>query len=166
VATDSDPLAAFRVELKRCREDLGLTVYEAGELAGISGQRWRTIEIGYEIKAGNKIPANPRRDNLIKMARAVEMPVTEALRLAGMGALTPVESRRITDSPRRELARLITDLPELDVQLLLDVAKRLCATVTGPDPDARMAERLADTPQESAPPIPARRETDEDDVTP
>ena len=169
VTTESDPLKAFRTELAKCREELGLTPAEAGERAGISGQRWRTIEIGYELKAGNRIPANPRRDNLIKMARAVEIPVADALRLAGLGELTAVESRRITDNPRRELTRVITDLPEPDVQLLLTVAKRLCADQLGPDPAARYTHRIVETPQEHGTPhIPASRNNnrEDNDVTP
>lgn len=125
MTTESDSLRAFRAELKRCREELGLTPTEAAERAGISAQRWSTIERGYEIKAGVQIPANPRRDNLIKMARAVEIPVDEALRLAGLGGLTAVESRRITDNPRRELARLIVELSEARIRALLQVARTM-----------------------------------------
>jgi transcriptional regulator with XRE-family HTH domain len=166
VTTEGDPLRAFRAALARCREELGLTYVEAGQRAGISGQRWRSIEIGYEVKAGNQIPANPRRDNLIKMARAVEIPVDEALRLAGLAGLTAVESRRIADNPRRELTRLITDLPEPDVQLLVDVAKRLSIDAAGPDPAVRVAEhRIDSSPENTTPPvIPNSR--DGDPITP
>jgi transcriptional regulator with XRE-family HTH domain len=164
MTTESDPMLAFRAELQRCREELGLTYVEAGERAGISGQRWRTIETGYELKAGNRIPANPRRENLIKMARAVEIPVEEALRLAGLAPLRHVESQRITDNPRRELTRLITDLPEDDIRLLFDIAKRLSKD-HGPNPTVRYTHRIVDTPQENLPSgIPSRREGN--DVTP
>lgn len=170
VTTESDPLKALREQLKLCREELGLSYEEAGRRAGISGQRWRVIEIGYEIKAGNRIPANPRRDNLIKMARAVEIPVADALRLAGLGDLTAVESRRITDNPRRELTRVITELSEPDVQLLLTVAKRLCPDPAGPDPAARYTHRIVETPLEPGTPhIPASRNNnnrEDNDVTP
>lgn len=159
MTTESDPLRAFRAALKRCREELGLTPTEAAERAGISAQRWSTIERGYEIKAGIRIPANPRRDNLIKMARAVEIPVDEALRLAGLAPLKAVESKRLTDSPRRELTKLVTDLPEPDVRLLLDVATRLSTDPAEPDPAVRYTHKVIDTPREDTPPsIPARRD--------
>jgi transcriptional regulator with XRE-family HTH domain len=161
VTTESDPLRAFRAALARSREELGLSPAEAAERAGISGQRWQSIERGYEIKAGIQIPANPRRDNLIKMARAVEIPVEEALRLAGKEPLRRIESQRITDNPRRELSRLVTDLPEADVTLLLDVAKRLSTETVVVDPTAgvRGAHKVVDTSQGNGEPfIPNHRD--------
>jgi transcriptional regulator with XRE-family HTH domain len=129
VPTESDPLSAFRAELKHYREALGLTYAEAGKRAGISGPRWSTIERGYELKAGVRIPANPRRDNLIKMARAVEIPLQAALHLAGLDALRPMESRRISEQPRDELKQLINELSEERVRALLHVAR----TMTDPN---------------------------------
>jgi transcriptional regulator with XRE-family HTH domain len=167
VTTESDPMAAFRAQLQRCREELGLTYVEAGKRAGISGQRWRTIETGYEIKAGMRIPANPRRDNLIKMARAVEIPIEEALRLAGQEPLRDIESRRITGNPRQELTQLISDLPAPDVQLLLDLAQRLSTGLRTavPDPTVRVTHTIVDTPRGNGDPsIPSSREGN--DVTP
>jgi transcriptional regulator with XRE-family HTH domain len=129
MTTERDPLAAFRAELKHCRENLGLSYVEAGTRAGISGPRWSNIERGYEVKAGVRIPANPRRDNLIKMARAVEIPLQTALHLAGLGALRPIESRRISEQPRDELKQLINELSEERVRALLHVAR----TMTDPN---------------------------------
>jgi transcriptional regulator with XRE-family HTH domain len=125
MATESDPLAAFRDQVRRCREELGLNYVEAGRRAGISGQRWRNIENGYEIKSGVRIPANPRRANLIKMAKAVEIPVQEALQLAGMATLSTTESRQITEQPRNALKALINELSEERVRALLHVAQTM-----------------------------------------
>jgi transcriptional regulator with XRE-family HTH domain len=133
VTTESDPLAAFRVNLKHCREELGLTYEEAGKRAGISGQRWRNIENGYEMKAGVRIPANPRRGNLIKMARAVEITAEEALSLAGQGPLKPVEVRQLSERPRAELKQLINELSEDQVRALLHVALTMHASPSNPE---------------------------------
>jgi transcriptional regulator with XRE-family HTH domain len=125
VTTEGDPLAAFRARLRSCREELGLNYEQAAKRAGITGQRWRNIEIGHEIKSGVRIPANPRRSNLIKMARAVEIPVQEALQLAGMATLSTTESRQITEQPRNALKALINELSEERVRALLHVAQTM-----------------------------------------
>lgn len=94
MTTESDPLAGFRTELRRCRELLDLTHAEAGRRAGITGARWSAIERGYEIKNQTEIPANPRRSTLMKMARAVGWAPAEALRLAGYRPLAERERER------------------------------------------------------------------------
>lgn len=152
VTTQSDALAAFREELKRLREAAGLSYAEAGRKAGISGQRWRVIEAGYEQKAGVQIPANPRRDNLIKMARAVGMPVSEALRLAGMATLTTAESCRVASDPRKELTLLMATMPESRLWLLVHVARAMVDPAADldvafePDPRTRTFEHIVEGP--------------------
>ena len=153
MTTESDPLVAFRAELKHCREELGLTYEEAGRRAGISGQRWRNIEIGYELKSGNRIPANPRRSNLIKMARAVEIPVQHALQLAGLEALKPIEERRVSQQPRRDLKLLIDSMPEDTVVALLGFLATMRDPNAGPDPATKAVEGEIPPPRDALEPI-------------
>lgn len=130
VPPESDPLAAFRAELTHRREVRGLTPTEAARRAGITGQRWRNIERGWETKQGVQIRANPRRDNLIKMAQAVGWKVSEALATAGDSLLSVAESRRVSSDPREELLGIVADLSNSRVLALLYVAQAMA------DPDA------------------------------
>jgi transcriptional regulator with XRE-family HTH domain len=125
VPTQGDRFAAFRAQIQRRREELGLNYGEAAQRAGITGQRWRTIEIGYETKGGVQIPANPRRSNIIKMARAVEIPIEDALRLAGEEPLRRVEAQQLSERPRDELKAIINELPEDQIRALLHVAQTM-----------------------------------------
>lgn len=125
MTTERDRFAAFRVELKRHREEAGLTPAQAAKKAGISSQRWANIERGYELKGGIRIPANPRRDNLIKMAKAVDMPVPHALGLAGEKTLDQAETRRISNQPRHELHQLINDLSVEQIEGLLHFVRTM-----------------------------------------
>lgn len=114
VAIDHDPLSTARSELKRLREEVGLTPDEAGKLAGITGQWWRRIEEGFEMKGGIPRRVGLPRSRLIKMAIAVEWPLEEALRCAGMPPLKPAEIRKIStakpfeDQPSRDRRKLDT----------------------------------------------------------
>lgn len=156
MATESDPLSAFRVQLKRCREELGLSYAEAGKRAGISGQRWRNIETGYEVKSGVRIRANPRRDNLIKMARAVEIPVQHALNLAGEKGLDQAEVRRISNQPRRELNQLLNDLSGEQVEGLLHFVR----SMTDPQADAQRSRDYHTEEIEGPVELPDQRDAD------
>jgi hypothetical protein len=158
--TKDDPLATFRVELKRRREYLGLTTGEAADRAEISRPRWVSIEAGYEVKQGNRITANPRRSTLIKMARAVEWSPAAALKLAGMAAPTVTEEVRGAGGVREELLQVIADLSEARVRALLHVARTMLdpgAVITdpvepkptGPDPSSVWhQEHILGTPDE------------------
>lgn len=58
---------------------------EAAKRAGVSEGRWRQIVTGVQkIGRGEEIRVNPRRDTLIKMARAVDADVNQVLVAAGM----------------------------------------------------------------------------------
>lgn len=151
MTTESDRFAAFRVELKRFREEAGLTSAQAAKSAGISGQRWANIERGYEVKAGVRIPANPRRDNLIKMAKAVGMPVQQALQLAGEKGLDQAETRRISNRPRHELHQLINELSVEQVEGLLNFVRAMTdpqAAATGSDYHTEEIEGPVDLPDQ------------------
>lgn len=120
---ENDSLARFRVRLASLRNALDLSPAEAAERAGgLSGQRWRDIERGYEVKGGTEISANPRRRTLIKMAQAVNWDPDDALRTAGLPGLRPEESRRAS-GPVRELIELAAKLPEQCVWALVYTAR-------------------------------------------
>lgn len=56
---------------------------EAARRADISEGHWRAVVRGYQLQAGVKIPANPRRDTVIAMALAVGVEPSAALEAAG-----------------------------------------------------------------------------------
>lgn len=137
---DSDQLAAFRAELIRRREALGLTIADAASRTaasdgrGITAQRWAQIERGWETKGGGiRIPANPRRGNLVKMAKAVGWPVGEALELAGLVA-TMAESRWNSSDPREELYQLTASWSDSAVAALIQFV-RVMRDPSAPAPD-------------------------------
>jgi transcriptional regulator with XRE-family HTH domain len=162
VATDRDPLDAVRAKLRDCREYRGLNYEEAGRRAGISGQWWRVLENGQQ---------NITRTRLIAMAKAVEWPPNEALKLAGMPTLIPTEAHQLAGDPRERLTELAARLSDARVRALLYVARTMVDPDAAEDdtseldPTVRYAHRIVDTPQENVPPaIPSRR--DGNDVTP
>lgn len=122
MTTEQDPLAAFRTELIRRREGRGLTHAEAASIAGLSTQRWSNIERGWEVKQGVQIAANPRRSNLIKMAMAVDWPIEDALRTAGLESSPHPEVTPAAD-PREELTDLIDGMSIPQAWALLHVAR-------------------------------------------
>lgn len=87
------PLGAL---LEDARTRKLLSKREAARLAGISEGRWRQVVTGKQ-KAGDVIvPVNPRANTVAAMARAVEVPVDEALAAAGFSA---EEMQRFAGSP-------------------------------------------------------------------
>lgn len=121
---DTDPLASFRAELRRHREELGLNYRQAAGRAEITGARWSSIERGWEIKTGGvRIEANPHRNTMIKMARAVGWPVDEALALAGKPPLTAAETNWTSHDHREELRQLTESLSDAQVRALLYVGR-------------------------------------------
>ena len=151
VATESDPLSAWRAELKRRRLECGFNYAEAGRAAGgLSGQRWSRLEEGVERKSGKEIAANPSRRNVIKMATALGWDVNEALGLAGQPALTVPEktAAELVD----ELARIADALPVPQRRLLLLLAKSMADPATpvpGTTPGVVFIDRIADETAEA-----------------
>lgn len=124
--TDSDPLAAFRTELTVRRTAAGLNYSEAARRAGITPERWSTIERGFEVKGTVRIPANPRRRTLLRMAEAVEWSAAEALAVAGHTALTTTETGSTASVDARvELVRLLPALSDSRARALLYVAQAM-----------------------------------------
>lgn len=78
------PLGAL---LEDARGDV--TKRAAARLAGISEGRWRQITTGYQKQGAIRVPANPKRETVISMAKAVGADVNTALGLAGFD-LEPV----------------------------------------------------------------------------
>lgn len=56
--------------------------------AGISEGRWRQVVRGFQLVGGHRVPANPKRETVIAMARAVDVNVEDALVAAGMPITT------------------------------------------------------------------------------
>jgi hypothetical protein len=130
VATESDPLAAFRAELRRRRLECGFTFAEAERAAAgrITAQRWSRVEEGIERKSGKEIPANPSRRNVIRMATALGWDVNDALQLANMGSQTVPE--RTAAELVDELARIADTLPVPQRRLLLLLARSMADPAT------------------------------------
>jgi hypothetical protein len=53
-------------------------------LAGISEGRWRQVVTGVQKVGGTQVPANPRPETVVRMARAVGVDLAAALDAAGM----------------------------------------------------------------------------------
>lgn len=123
MTTKRDPMDAVRAELLHHRKRVPLSYPQAGKRAGITGQWWRNLERGYEVKGDVRLPVNITRDRLITMARAVGWSPDEALALAEMAPLTDAE--RLSHGPRQELARLLPTLSESQVQALLYTARTM-----------------------------------------
>lgn len=119
VATESDPLTAFRNELRARRERKGLNYNEAARLVRpkFSGQRWRELEQRTDTKA--------RRATIIKLAGALGWDPAHALALAGEPSLAPVESLAAPENPRDQLIRLLPELSEARALALLYVARTM-----------------------------------------
>lgn len=140
-------MAAFRTELRRRREQELLSYADAARIAGITPERWSSIERGYEVKNGMRIPANPRPGTVVKMAGAVSWSSREALESAGM----PVPARKADrPDPRTELTDLLASMSEQRVRALLYVALTMrdpLAPIPGWDPPA---EPSGDNPDQVA----------------
>jgi len=86
----TDRLAGFRARMRTLRTEAGLSANAAAARSGrgISAQRWRSIERGYEVRGGIHITANPTRDTVAAIARVLGWDLGEALGLAGLGPAT------------------------------------------------------------------------------
>lgn len=129
VTTESDPMDAVRAEVKRRRENLRLTTGEAGPLAGITGQWWRNLEDGYQVKSGGiRIPARITRKRLIRIARALRWDVNDALAMSRGEPLGNVEAVQSMISD--ELICVVDALPVPQQRLLLLLAKSMADPAT------------------------------------
>jgi transcriptional regulator with XRE-family HTH domain len=115
--------------MKRKRQQLGLSQNQAALRAGVSVARYRQIEQGYEKRGPMKIPANPSADFVIKIARGLDMPRSEALQIAGHDP--DMASPEATED--RPPTRLLANWPRLNGQqrAIIDDLVTLFA-----DPDA------------------------------
>jgi hypothetical protein len=78
----------------------GMSKREAARRAGISEGRWRQVVTGKQKAGGGVVvPANPRRETVIAMARAVGADANEALRRAGMSPSQAETFWRVPDAP-------------------------------------------------------------------
>jgi transcriptional regulator with XRE-family HTH domain len=75
--------------LEDARETAGLSKRAAAGRAGISEGRWRQITRGFQPAGEHQIPANPKKDTVARMARAVRANVLVAQRLAGFEVPDP-----------------------------------------------------------------------------
>jgi transcriptional regulator with XRE-family HTH domain len=75
--------APFCQQMYERREQLSLPQTRAALRAGISQARWRQIEQGYEARGPMRIPANPTRRTVKKIAAALYWDQREALVAAG-----------------------------------------------------------------------------------
>lgn len=114
-------MGAVRAKLSDLRQRRGLNYEQAGKRAGISGQWWRILETGDQ---------NITRTRLITMANAVEWPPNEALTMAGMPTLLPVEAHQLAGDPRERLTEIAARLSDARVRALLYIARTMV------DPDA------------------------------
>lgn len=128
VTTESDPMDAVRAEMKRRREELGLSPTEAGHLAGITGQWWRCLEAGSYVREGNEMPARITRKRLIRIARGLRWDVNEALAMAAGQPLSRREAEQ--NIVINELARIAAVLPAPQQRLLLLLAKSMLDPMT------------------------------------
>jgi hypothetical protein len=89
MTNEGDQFAAFRRKMKRLRLEAGLKANAAARLTrgGISGQRWRNVERGYEVRGQVRIPANPSPDTVAAIARALNWEQDDALAVAGFGGV-------------------------------------------------------------------------------
>lgn len=150
VATESDPLAAFRAELCARREAEGLNYNEAARLVKpkFSGQRWRELE--------QRTDTRPRRATIIKLAKALGWDPVTALRLAGERTLAPVESHPPPSDDRREhLARLLPRLSDRQLLVLLHQARVMV------DPEASEATETVELAVLETRPGAAAQQTEE-----
>ena len=137
---------AVRAELKRRREELGLTIAEAAERADMSDQWWRVLEQGYRVVGDIHHRQGITRSRLIKMAKALHWKISDAVAMAAGEPLSPQEHERHGIS--EELARVADTLPIAQQQALLLLAKSMkdpATQVSGPV----LIERIPDeTPTE------------------
>jgi len=80
VTTSDWPLGR---ELRRRRDDAGLSQRQAAARAGISESKWRQLEHGTMTMSGQAVHVKPRPTTVAAAARAVGLPVARALELSG-----------------------------------------------------------------------------------
>lgn len=97
-----EPLTEFARKVKELRLARGLSHREAGELAGVSGPAWVRLEKTHEVVTRNGVRrtriVGHDRETVIKVARALNWDVSEALRLAHHTPVLDVNSAPATPS--------------------------------------------------------------------
>ncbi len=110
----SDALLPVGAELRRLREERGLSLRRAAALAGADHSRLREWERGVDNHTGRAVV--PPFDALRRLARAYSVPAEGLLRLAGFGPEPelPGEEQQLLDLFRRlpaeRRASLLADL--------------------------------------------------------
>lgn len=126
VQTDGqDQYAGFRAELGSRRIALGLRATDAARRARVSPDWWRHVERGYQGSRRHKTPANPSRETIVAMAKALDWAVEDALRCAGEPPLTGAEAHQVGTELRAELAQCAKTLTDAQVALLLAMARMM-----------------------------------------
>lgn len=125
--TTTDQYAAWRAEITHRRETRGYSAKQAAARAGISDQRWRNLERGYEVKAGTHLTANPSRLTVVKMAQALRWDVAEALAEAGFDPprLTELDITGEHDSAREVVDDLWSEISKPDQEIIASMMARL-----------------------------------------
>jgi transcriptional regulator with XRE-family HTH domain len=74
----------FAIEMERRREELGLSKRRAAQRCDISPALWSRITKGYESRGGIPVATGkPGKDTVVRIARGLNWPRSEALALAG-----------------------------------------------------------------------------------
>ncbi len=121
VSPDLTPLGAA---LERARAELRISQREAARRAGISPTRWRHVVVGFQIKAGRRVPANPTARTVVAMALAVLLDPADALTAAGLavpadlGALVADVRGEMRGSAQAAAAGPVIDLSAADHERL------------------------------------------------
>jgi transcriptional regulator with XRE-family HTH domain len=115
--------------LQHGRIRLGISMREAARRAGLSDGAWRHLEAGQKTSYGVIILPNPRTENLIAAARAVEINPTVLFDLAQRDL--PAEYRQAATSPPTSLSHddgrsiPLEGLTESDIELIAALVERL-----------------------------------------
>ena len=115
--------------LREARLRLGISMREAARRAGLSDGAWRHLEAGEKVSYGTTILPNPRPENLIAAAKAVDL--NPAVLFDKANRNLPEEYKYLA-SPRPE--ELTTDdgrsipldgLSDADLELVVALVERL-----------------------------------------
>lgn len=151
VAREADPYETWRARVRELREAAGLNVRQAAARADLSGQRWRNLERGYEVREDKQISANPSRATVIAIARALGDPISDALAVSGFKPATDTE---LAPTPTDPLTRIGTALPKIPPHQR-ELLATLAESLAHPDDPSRVPGSPAG--RESAVDLPGRQ---------